>query len=716
MARRFVDQTGESASVSLALKAWLEQNESAQIWPLFQRALKDRRLLLVVDGLDEWTSEDAGHYAARSVERFAAIRHVPVLASTRPYGLSKLTLGPEWVYSRIAPLTYEQQRALVTHYFRAATDTDCPSSSVDVIDKAVKEFIDQVYLVPELSAFSGAPLFLIMLVLLRLSSSSSLPGQRFDVYERAVRLLVQELPPRRRTAADVTSAHPGLSLPDMEVVLRKVSFVSQLRGDISIFEEDALREYFIDALRDPSHLSMSRERAVYSANQLLDIAEGELGILVRVGPKQLGFIHRVMQEQLAAEYIANRLEFEDLRELFETYIGNPAWKEVLLITIRKISRPSEVSALLATIRGRIDETPVGLSARELLSEIVFGPFGLPADALQTNTADIINIVEAHAYGPHRARLIDAVLSGVNGPLTGSIVQPCLERWALQVEKPSRELVSQIAKIRPETGLSETVCQLLTYGLRNADRYDVFDNASSIAVRCNTIGNEEERSCLRAAMLEILKDPPSGLVQAAALMTLALGWRQDSEVADIINEARSHPDEHVRLVALCDSLNVLADVFPGITQFSRPATGALTCCEKQWLIEYLWTSENPEVHFGMLVAGISAVVQGDQDILTELLEFNTSPEISHLESAVSRSVMYRAFADDERLANWVFDQISSERQNGLKQQIRLGDIDSLVGAYRKGSPSQRSRRRVGRALPELHRYQYDDSSAIRSRGH
>ena len=685
LARRVVGQTGESASVGLTLKAWLEQNESAQIWPLFQRALEDRRLLLVVDGLDEWTFDDAGHYAARSVERFAAIRHVPVLASTRPYGLSKLTLDSEWVYSRIAPLTYEQQRDLVTHYFRGATDTDCPSNAAEIINKAVNEFMDQVYLVPELSAFSGAPLFLIMLVMLRLSSSSSLPGQRFDVYERAVRLLVEDLPPRRRTAADVASTHPGLSLPDMEAVLRKVSYENQLRGDITVFEEDALREDFINALRDPSHLSMSQENAVYSANQLLDIAEGELGILVRVGPKQLGFIHRVMQEQLAAEYIASRLEFKDIQELFETCVGNPAWKEVLLITIRRISRPSELSALLTIIRNRISETPAGLCAREFLSEIVFGPFGLPIDAVQTNAAEIINVVETHAYGPHRARLIDAVLSGVNGPLTGSIVQDCLERWTLQVEQPSRELVSQIAKIPPDAGLSETVCLLLIFALRNADRYDAFDNASSIAVRCNTIGTEEERRLLRAELLKILTDPPSGLVQAAALMTLALGWRQESEVAEIINEARSHPDEQVRLVALCDSLNVLANQFPGISETSRPATPSLTSSEKQWLIEYLWTLEFPEVHFGMLVAGISAAVQGDQDILSELMEFNASPDVSNWGSEVARSVMYRAFADEERLANWVCGQITGERRNGLKQQIRLGDVDPLVRAYRKGSP-------------------------------
>ena len=239
-------------------KPGLEQNESAQIWPLIEKALEDRRLLLVVDGLDEWTSDNAGHYAARAVEKFAAIRGIPVLASTRPYGLTKLTLDAGWVYSRIAPLTYDQQRSLAIHYFRAGTDTDSPPRSAEIIDRTVDEFLGQVQLVPELSSFSGTPLFLIMLVTLRLSSSSSLPAQRFEVYERAVQLLVEDLPPRRRTAADVAAAHRGLSHHEMEAVLRKVSYVNQLRGDVSVLEEDALREDFIDALQDPSHLSMSR--------------------------------------------------------------------------------------------------------------------------------------------------------------------------------------------------------------------------------------------------------------------------------------------------------------------------------------------------------------------------------------------------------------------------------------------------------------------------
>ena len=683
LARTVAGQTGRSASVGLALESWLEQNESGHIWPLIKEALEDRRLLLVVDGFDEWTEDDAGDYAARAVERFAAIRGIPVVASTRPYGLSKLTLAAGWVYSRIAPLTYDQQMALVTHYFRATASGESQTSLEELVSRRADEFLAQVHRVPELSAFSGTPLFLILLVMLRLANSSPLPDQRFAVYDDAVKLLLADLPSKRRTAADITTPRPGLPDPDLRMVLRKVSYVNQLRGNVSTLDEVALREDFVEALQDPDHLSMTRENAVQAANQLLDVTEGELGLLVRTGPEQLAFIHRVMQEQLAAEYVTSRLEFDAVKQLFEEYVGNPGWREVLLIAFRQISRPSEVSGLLATIRARIGDTPAGLCAREFLAEITFGPYGLSAGVVQTNAAEIINVIETHAYGPHRARLLDAVLTGVTGPLTESIVRECLGRWTLMVRDPSPELVAQIALIPPDSGSLETVRHLLVLALRNSDRYAAFENAGTIVKRCSRIGTDEERSYFRTALMNILEDPPSGLAQAAALTALALGWRDDVAVSEILDEARTHSNEHVRLVAVADALNVLVDVLPDVSSGCHPGAQALTDNERGWLIDGLSTPGISYVHFGMLVAAISAAVKNDQSVLSGLLE-SQQQEGDYLSSEVTRAVMLTAFGDDEKVADLVCNQIITEGLFRLSFPFMAGS-DLLASTYHGDSP-------------------------------
>ena len=116
--QRVAGQTGAPASVAGAIRAWFEQYDIGELWSLVQAALSDERLLLVVDGLDEWVDDQAGRYAAAALETFASTHSAALVVSTRPYGLSKLTLGPAWNYARIAPLSAAQQRALTHRYFQ----------------------------------------------------------------------------------------------------------------------------------------------------------------------------------------------------------------------------------------------------------------------------------------------------------------------------------------------------------------------------------------------------------------------------------------------------------------------------------------------------------------------------------------------------------------------------------------------------------------------
>ena len=369
--QRVTGQTGGPASIGESLKAWLDQHDAGQIWPLVQGALNDQRLLLVVDGLDEWVNDEAGRYAIGALETFAAGHSTPLVVSARPYGLTRLALGAGWAYKRIALLTPEQQRSLALHYFHAVVDTGGHTSSPQVIERSVDGFLSQVRDAPSLRAISGTPLFLVLLVGLHLSNVTKLPTERFDVYNQAVQLLVADHPAKRRVAASVTVPLQRLSERQLRVILAQVAFVSQSRGDISTVQEAVLREDFVQALVDPNYLAMNPADAADTADQLSDVAEGELGLLVRKGPRELGFLHRLLQEQLAAEYISDRLNPAEMNELFAEHAWDPRWREVLLATMWRISRPSEMRDLLDVIRKRIDETPAGLRTREILAEVTF---------------------------------------------------------------------------------------------------------------------------------------------------------------------------------------------------------------------------------------------------------------------------------------------------------------------------------------------------------
>ena len=683
--QRVEGQTGAPASVGNALKAWLEQHDAGHTWPLIEVALQDQRLLLVVDGLDEWVNDEAGRYALTALQTFAESRSIPLIVSTRPYGLDRLTLGAGWNYRRIAPLTREQQRLLSFHYFRAVIDTQDQSSSPSVIERSVDDFLKQIHDIPDLRAISGTPLFLVLLIALRLSHSASLPVDRFEVYEQAVKLLVADHPANRRVAASVTTQRHRLSDRQLRVILAKVAYISQVRGDISTFQEAALRKDFICSLRDPDYLAMSALDAEETADELLDVAEGELGILVRHGPAEIGFLHRILQEQLVAEYITNQMTPEKMNELFGRYVGDPRWREVILATMRGLSRPPELRGVMDVIREHIDESPAGLRAREILAEVTFGPYDLPAEDIHKNSADIIDAVETHPYGPHRARLLDSVCAGLEGVTTGAIVQQCLERWTLLVRDASMELVSGVAQLPPNGELSGIVCKLLTMALCNHRSWVAYDSAIAIAKRCSDGCNDEEREVLRNDLLRIVSSPPSGLAQAAGLIALALEWRNDPLVVNILNEAREHTEESVRLVALCHALGVLQRTLTGSPPELLRDCQPLSDAEREWLIGHARERNFNDLHSGLLIAAVSEAVRGQDQILNDLIDSLASGAGPYHNFDLIWPVILNVCGEDDRVIDIVCRQLRSEKHSSLTSMLFMHVEHLLASAYPLESP-------------------------------
>ena len=66
---RHLDASTENSLVSAA-EAWLRSQSAEHLWPLVQRALHDDRLLLLVDGIDEWSDVGAAEHALGIVEAF----------------------------------------------------------------------------------------------------------------------------------------------------------------------------------------------------------------------------------------------------------------------------------------------------------------------------------------------------------------------------------------------------------------------------------------------------------------------------------------------------------------------------------------------------------------------------------------------------------------------------------------------------------------------
>lgn len=683
--QRVADETGNAASVGAAIKAWLQQHNVDHVWPLVDKALGDERLLLVVDGLDEWISDDAGRYAASAVETFAETHQAAVVVSSRPYGLSRLTLGAGWEYGRIAPLNANQQRSLALHYHRAAAQANgSQATAEDAVGASVDDFLAQIRTSPDLRAISGIPLFLVLLIGLRLSNVARLPDRRFEVYDNAIDMLVADHPQKRRVAAAVTAQRHRLTDQQARALLAHSAFASLTRGDVSTISVSDARVDLVDALTDPDYLAMKRSSAGLAADELLDIAEGELGVLVRKGPRELGFVHRMIQEQLAAEHAANRLAPTELRALFERYVGDPHWREVLLGIIWKLRRPTELREIVDVIEAQVGETPEGLRAREILAEATFGPYDVPGSDVRRFTTEIVEAVERHPYDGHRSRLMVSVLSGLEAGTTRETVIESLSRWTMHVRRPSPALSWQLAHLAPHDSLTEPVRTLLLAALRYEDVNIAYSAAAAVTARCGEDGNATalERDTYRTELLRTIAYPPSGLTAAAALTALALEWDDDELVRAALEAGRESRDEGIRIVALSHAMGVLR-----AGMFDEPLGGcdasAISDGERRWLADRLRMDGGlRDVHGGLLAASVAAAVRGEEgalDYCVRRVERRTGMGVD-----LVLSVAVRVFADSDRLAEAVCNEFRTQ------EHLLFGRLTSrydshMAEAYGPGSP-------------------------------
>ena len=199
LSRHLADSDGNS--LESAVEAWLSARGMGDLGPLVKRAFEDDRLLLLVDGIDEWKSPAAAHDALGAVESFLGQRpQVAAILSSRPYGVERLTFSGTWQRADVVELDDEQQRAMSAQYLAPSAHTSTSGvgdvsvpENHEVWNRArVAPFLGELAAVPELAVLARKPLFLALLA--KSWSGEPLPPKRFALYDQVVDLMIGSTP------------------------------------------------------------------------------------------------------------------------------------------------------------------------------------------------------------------------------------------------------------------------------------------------------------------------------------------------------------------------------------------------------------------------------------------------------------------------------------------------------------------------------------------
>ena len=313
---------------------------------------RERRLVVMLDGLDEVPEPDRRKRVAEAIAGLAAgSQGLRILVTCRPSALKAgVDVGRGFEHATIEPLDAERQAELVRRWMATRHG---PEAAELEADKLFSQLRGNDRLAEELRS----PLLMTMVCVL-FWEDGRLPAGRSELYGRVVQLLLAD---RKKGAA----FHWRKRVPDEWTRWRaaaEIAFNHRIgaapgKADTATISLSRVREAVVAHEPDP-----------VVADDLVDFLEVRSGLLAHVdadtgGQPLYTMPHRTLMEFLAAAHLAMRPTEDAVRFLVDR-APDADWREVTLLwVLRKTERPTDpVEPVAELIRRLVSGASAGEGA------------------------------------------------------------------------------------------------------------------------------------------------------------------------------------------------------------------------------------------------------------------------------------------------------------------------------------------------------------------
>ena len=303
--------------------------------PAVRRAHEERRLLLIVDGLDEVTDLALAEEVNRQLNRFlrnGAYADVAVLITSRIVGYHPEGALAELPTVTLAPLSLSEIERFLSNWFAQLDGIDATAMTKRLLARLDRD--------ARMLELASTPLLLTVLALLQ-ARSERLPNERAQLYAAATETLMHSWPQEQRSSSLSYDTVPRWLAP----LARRAFLAPTERG---VPEEEV-----IDILSASwrSQFGGSEGEARQQTRELLQSLRDDAGLLNFTGHSPEGarlwdFLHRSFAEYLVARERADAHLSREEDPLAQ--IDDEAWREVTLMTLGELGRrrPETVGPLL----------------------------------------------------------------------------------------------------------------------------------------------------------------------------------------------------------------------------------------------------------------------------------------------------------------------------------------------------------------------------------
>jgi energy-coupling factor transporter ATP-binding protein EcfA2 len=532
-----VGRAGAPVGVKEVVRRSLQQVLTADLVNLLDRAIDDGRVLLLVDGLDEWSSEQAARSTLSTLVQTVETHDIPLIVSGRPRGLDRVGALPgSWRRASIAPLSEEQQAEIAARWFGRYSTTESGQPGETAPDPRASRFMAELAREPGLASLASTPLLLVGLVTLALRGRI-LPRTRNDAYDQLTRILLEVHPANRATASGDTEPRfrHARDPEQRRAALAKLAHSLRMDGGASVPLATA-RRTIAEFLAAAEGFSMRPDEAQAVAEEMTAVNAETQGLLVEKSAGEVGFVHLSFEEYLCAEHVGG-WPFDGIKAFVRDRSGQSRWRNVLFHLLTAMRRRDEFDRLVAVAEGPSDDEIVRLSRASLLGEVGFGSVARAPATARRLALSAMDRVEAGAWPADRSDALASVLRGVAEPALAADVEARLRRWLPDRASYRASAIERLGRWKPSAEVTETLWRALYDEDRGVQR------AAAVAF------GEAHRGD-HAAKDRLLHGLATGNDLAAAVAmveALAHGWAGEEGAAQAFEAASRSSSAELRLV-------------------------------------------------------------------------------------------------------------------------------------------------------------------------
>lgn len=426
-----------NANVEDYIRSWLHQHSYSDIYPIFKRALEYSNVLLLVDGLDEGSSQTHRQEAFDRIIAFVLSTESAIFCTSRPRGFGQVGVPETWDTAVIAAMSDDQVKELATRWFSISELKEKREEDQDIITKQADiraiQFLRSVKEHRRTGDLVRNPLLCQALVELY-RFAHRLPEARMTIYEKIIDLLLSQHPAARAHAAYGVTPATLLGMKDQDLRELLIRIAIDLQTTTAPGLENAARcemiasEFLED---DTDGLGLRKPEARQLAQDAIEQLISQYGLLVERGPGDIGFVHLSIQEYLAAEWHTRREEVAQLDWLEEVWL-EPEWRECVTnwfailgargakaLTGKAVQRLSELGSVGEWQR---------LQSLELRTELACTDLGIPIREARKIVREATQSVETSSFRVHRNALARSITLGAIGSGVSDECATMLRRW------------------------------------------------------------------------------------------------------------------------------------------------------------------------------------------------------------------------------------------------------------------------------------------------